>query len=135
MLFEICGRLCVDLRISHCLKNNVGLESQRKNMKGGGESLCKNKVSGWTEMGFDISLRRDIVKLNVFRRSENHHPPVHNRWEHMCGQIAPNPQNTGIPLFENRKLTKFPFHAFDRFEIHIQAFEDCLRGSSSFPGV
>ena len=33
------------------------------------------------------------------------------------------------------KNRKFPFHVFERHEIHIQYFEDLLRGSSSFTGV
>ena len=35
----------------------------------------------------------------------------------------------GIPLLENKKVvgfTKFPFHVFDRYEIHIQAFWDFI---------
>ena len=31
-------------------------------------------------------------------------------------------KSLGIPLPENRKVTKFPFHVFDRYEIHIQGF-------------
>ena len=40
-------------------------------------------------------------------------------WESVsCGVL-------GIPLLENRKVTKCPFHVFDRYEIHIQDFEEC----------
>ena len=38
----------------------------------------------------------------------------------------------GIPLFENRKVTKFPFNIFDRYEIHIQGFVD-LTNLHHFP--
>ena len=41
----------------------------------------------------------------------------------------------GVPLLENTKGTTFPFHVFHKYEIHIQDFEDCLGGSSSFPGA
>ena len=37
-------------------------------------------------------------------------------------------QSLGIPLPENRKVTKMPFHAFDRYGIHIQAFVHFLNG-------
>ena len=34
----------------------------------------------------------------------------------------------GVPLLENRKVTRNPFHVFDRSEIHIQAFLDSING-------
>ena len=34
----------------------------------------------------------------------------------------------GTPLPENKKVTTFPFHVFDRYEIHIQAFLDSING-------
>ena len=37
-------------------------------------------------------------------------------------------KSLGIPLPENRKVTTFPFHVFDRYEIHIQAFVDFISG-------
>ena len=33
-----------------------------------------------------------------------------------------------IPLFEKRKVTKFPFHVFDRSEIHIKVLEEMFTG-------
>ena len=39
----------------------------------------------------------------------------------------------GIPLLENKKVTKCPSHVFDRYEIHIQDFEDFLRDNHPFP--
>ena len=30
------------------------------------------------------------------------------------------------PLLDKRKVTKFPFHVFDRYEIHIQAVVDSI---------
>ena len=44
-------------------------------------------------------------------------------------------RGAGIPLLENSKVTKFPFHGFDRYAIRIQDFEDVLRGSSSSSGA
>ena len=40
----------------------------------------------------------------------------------------------GNSLTWNAKTTKLPSHVFDRYEIHIQDFEDLLWGSSSFSG-
>ena len=37
----------------------------------------------------------------------------------------------GIPLPENRKVTTFPFHVFDRYENHIQASANALYGNLS----
>ena len=37
------------------------------------------------------------------------------------------------PLLENTKVSKFQFHAFDRYEIHIQDLGGFLVGSSSLP--
>ena len=51
-----------------------------------------------------------------------------------------------LPFLENKKVwafpylkiheyggfTKFPFHVFDRYEIHIQAFGDIVYGNLSF---
>ena len=34
----------------------------------------------------------------------------------------------GIPLPENRKVTKLPFHDFDSYEIQIQASVDFING-------
>ena len=34
----------------------------------------------------------------------------------------------GSPSLENTKVTKCPFHVFDRYEIPIQDFEDCCTG-------
>ena len=34
----------------------------------------------------------------------------------------------GVPLPENRKVTTFPFHVFDRYQIHIQAFLYFING-------
>ena len=31
-----------------------------------------------------------------------------------------------VPLLENRKVTKFSFHVFDRYEIHLQVFGDFI---------
>ena len=44
----------------------------------------------------------------------------------------------GIPLPENKKETTFPFHVFERYGVHIQAFVDFINGKfiiirSSFP--
>ena len=50
-------------------------------------------------------------------------------WESKCWGVL------GIPLLENTKVTKFPFHVFDRYEINILDFEDLLRGSSSSVGA
>ena len=36
--------------------------------------------------------------------------------------------NLGIPLPENKKVIKFPVHAFDRYEIPIQAFLYFING-------
>ena len=33
-----------------------------------------------------------------------------------------------VPLLENRKVTEFPFHVFDRYEIHIQDFQEQFTG-------
>ena len=44
----------------------------------------------------------------------------------------------GFPYMKIEKFvgfTKFPFHVFDKYEIHMQDFEELLRGSSSFPGT
>ena len=41
----------------------------------------------------------------------------------------------GVPLLENRKVTKLPFHIFDRYETHFQDFEDFVWGSSSLSGA
>ena len=37
-------------------------------------------------------------------------------------------KKVGVPLPENKKVTTFPFQVFDRHEIHIQAFVDCIEG-------
>ena len=43
----------------------------------------------------------------------------------MClSEIPGGPYVLGIPSFENTKVAKFPFHFFDRYEIHIQDFVD-----------
>ncbi len=38
----------------------------------------------------------------------------------------------GIPSPENKKVTTLPFHAFDRYELHIQACVDFINGKLSF---
>ena len=44
-----------------------------------------------------------------------------------------NEKKMVIPLPENRKVTTFPFHGFDRYETHIQAFLDFTNENLSFP--
>ena len=39
----------------------------------------------------------------------------------------------GIPLLENRTVTKFPFHVFDRYEIHIKDVEIVFWAIHHFP--
>ena len=41
----------------------------------------------------------------------------------------------GIPYLKIQKLQNVHFMCFDRYEIHIQYFEDVLRGDASFSGA
>ena len=45
------------------------------------------------------------------------------------------PMCWGFPYFEIEKLANLHFMLFDRYEMHIQDFEDFVWGSSSLPGA
>ena len=44
------------------------------------------------------------------------------------GPFLEHKKRLGIPLPENRKVAKLPFHVFNRYEIHIQAFVNFING-------
>ena len=62
-------------------------------------------------------------------------PQASTRWSAARGGSRYVDGVLGISLLENGKVTKFAFHVFGRYEIHIQDFEDCPQGYSSFSGA
>ena len=79
--------------------------------------------------------KRKISKLRLTIRNTNRWQVVHilrmvqadiawsgAEWESVCWGVL------GIPFLGKSKVSEFPFHVFDRYDTHIQDFEDILTG-------